>query len=139
MPVEELAAGAGLTVEQVRRICESENIPSLSSLIKIARALGVRLGTFLDDYEEMGGPVVTRNSDLMTPVTFTSQMANSNSHMDFISLAPGKAGRNMDRSLSGFRLPQVMRVSLHMKGGKSFFMCVEGGLLRVYYGKENIC
>ncbi len=93
------------------------------------------MGTFLDDYEEMG-PVVTRNSDLMTPVTFTSQMANSNSHMDFISLAPGKAGRNMDRSLSGFRLPQVMRVSLHMKGGR-VSLCAGGGAVTVYYGKEK--
>ncbi|ULB33641.1 MULTISPECIES: helix-turn-helix domain-containing protein [Proteiniphilum] len=134
MPVEELAAGAGLTVEQVRRICESENIPSLSSLIKIARALGVRLGTFLDDYEEMG-PVVTRNSDLMTPVTFTSQMANSNSHMDFISLAPGKAGRNMD--------PFLVRIS-SATGNESFsshegeeFLYVLEGAVTVYYGKEK--
>ncbi len=129
MPVEELAAGAGLTVEQVRRICESENIPSLSSLIKIARALGVRLGTFLDDYEEMGGPVVTRNSDLMTPVTFTSQMANSNSHMDFISLAPGKAGRNMDPFLVRISSATGNESFSSHEGGEEFLYVLEGGLL----------
>ncbi|MDD2931802.1 MAG: helix-turn-helix transcriptional regulator, partial [Fermentimonas sp.] len=41
--VKELAEGSGLTAEQVNRICEREKIPSLSSLIKISRALGVRL------------------------------------------------------------------------------------------------
>ncbi|HAC74141.1 MAG TPA: DNA-binding protein, partial [Porphyromonadaceae bacterium] len=54
IPAEELAANAGLTVEQIELIFNSEKIPSLSSLIKISRALGVRLGTFLDDNENMG-------------------------------------------------------------------------------------
>ena len=62
MSVEELAAGSGLTVEQVNRICGMDIIPSLSSLIKIARALGVRLGTFLDDSEEMGPVEIGRAS-----------------------------------------------------------------------------
>ncbi len=92
LSAEELAAGAGLTVEQVKRICESDRIPSLASLIKIARALGVRLGTFLDDSEE-NGPVLNRNNETKRPVTFTSQHNSSNSHMDFISLAASKAGR----------------------------------------------
>ena len=47
--IQELAERAGLTVEQVSRIEENIDIPSLAPLIKIARALGVRLGTFLDD------------------------------------------------------------------------------------------
>ena len=44
--IQELAERAGLTVEQVSRIEENIDIPSLAPLIKIARALGVRLGTF---------------------------------------------------------------------------------------------
>ena len=49
---EELSERTGLSKEQIDLIVNSSTIPTLASLIKIARALGVRLGTFLDDYEE---------------------------------------------------------------------------------------
>ena len=58
--IEELAQRSGLAIEQVERIENNIDIPSLAPLIKIARVLGVRLGTFLDDQDEVG-PVVCRN------------------------------------------------------------------------------
>lgn len=134
MSAKELAEGAGLTVDQVNRICESDIIPSLSSLIKIARALGVRLGTFLDDSEEMG-PVVNRHTELKQPVTFTSHQTNSNSHMDFVSLAATKAGRNMEpfmvniQSITGKKSP-----SSHE--GEEFIFVLEGSIV-VHYGAEK--
>src|SRR3712207_7080936 len=48
----ELSERSGLAVEQIKRIEENIDIPSLAPLIKIARVLGVRLGTFLDDQDE---------------------------------------------------------------------------------------
>ena len=134
MSAEELAAGSGLTVEQVRRICESDRIPSLASLIKIARALGVRLGTFLDDSEE-SGPVLNRRNETQGPVTFTSHQTSSNSHMDFISLAASKAGRNMEPFL----------IQIHAGNGKECcsthegeeFLYVLEGSIRVQYGSEQ--
>lgn len=50
--VAELAERSGLAEEQINRIENNVDLPSLAPLIKIARALGVRLGTFLDDQEE---------------------------------------------------------------------------------------
>lgn len=134
MSAEELAAGAGLTVDQVNRFYGSDIIPSLSSLIKIARALGVRLGTFLDDSEETG-PVVNRHSDSHQPVTFTSHQTNTNAHMDFISLAARKAGRNMEPFLvhihsgTGNEIP-----SSHE--GEEFLFVLEGSI-EVHYGTEK--
>lgn len=61
--IQELAERAGLTVEQVSRIEENIDIPSLAPLIKIARALGVRLGTFLDDQTSEAGPVICRKGE----------------------------------------------------------------------------
>ncbi|HBL71782.1 MAG TPA: hypothetical protein DD409_02160, partial [Bacteroidales bacterium] len=57
LTIDQVAERSGLTIEQVERIENDENQPSLAPLIKIARALGVRLGTFLDDMDNMG-PVV---------------------------------------------------------------------------------
>lgn len=45
---EELARQSGIGIEQMERIESNTDLPSLAPLIKIARVLGVRLGTFLD-------------------------------------------------------------------------------------------
>ena len=55
--VSELAERTGLAEEQINRIENNVDIPSLAPLIKIARALGVRLGTFLDDQDDVGAVV----------------------------------------------------------------------------------
>ena len=52
--IEELAERSGLAIEQIERIENNIDLPSLAPLIKIARVLGVRLGTFLDDQDETG-------------------------------------------------------------------------------------
>ena len=66
--VAELAERTGLSVEQIERIENNIDIPSLAPLIKIARALGVRLGTFLDDQDEMGA-VVCRKQETADATT----------------------------------------------------------------------
>ena len=54
LSVEEIAERSGLTVEQINSIENDVNLPSLGPLIKIARALGARLGTFMDDSRRTG-------------------------------------------------------------------------------------
>ena len=49
LSIEDVAERSGLSVEQIQRIEGNVDFPSLAPLIKIARVLGVRLGTFLDD------------------------------------------------------------------------------------------
>ena len=49
LSIEEIAERSGLTADQIISIENDQNLPSLGPLIKIARALGVRLGTFMDD------------------------------------------------------------------------------------------
>lgn len=72
--IQELAERAGLTVEQVSRIEENIDIPSLAPLIKIARALGVRLGTFLDDQTSEAGPVICRKGGRTIPSDFQTTL-----------------------------------------------------------------
>jgi transcriptional regulator with XRE-family HTH domain len=47
--LEDLSQRTGLKTELIRLIEEEDVYPSLGPLLKISRALGVRLGTFLDD------------------------------------------------------------------------------------------
>lgn len=134
MSAAELAEGAGLTVEQVNRICESDQIPSLASLIKISRAMGVRLGTFLDDSEEIG-PVINRGDDKIHSVTFTSHNPNSNSHMDFLSLAARKAGRNMEPFLIDIQAGNGNETTSSHEGEE--FLFVLEGAVKVKYGSKD--
>ena len=62
LSLEEVSESCGLTVEQIEAIESGQTMPSLGPLIKIARALGVRLGTFMDDNDALG-PVVCRAKD----------------------------------------------------------------------------
>ena len=109
-------------------------IPSLSPLIKIARALGVRLGTFLDDSEEIG-PVVNRHTESQQPITFTSHQTNNNSHMDFMSLAARKSGRNMEPFLINIQ-SGTGNESLSSHEGEEFLFVLEGSIV-VLYGTEK--
>ena len=69
--VAELAVRSGLAEEQIERIENNVDLPSLAPLIKIARVLGVRLGTFLDDQDE-NGPVVCRKDESQNSISFSN-------------------------------------------------------------------
>ena len=74
--VSELSERTGLAPEQIDRIINNIDIPSLAPLIKIARALGVRLGTFLDDQINEDGPVVCRHQDTEDTISFSNNAAS---------------------------------------------------------------
>ena len=131
---EELAQRSGLSVEQIDLIENSNSIPSLSVLIKIARALGVRLGTFLDDSDELG-PVINRQSDNEKSVTFSSQLSNANSHLDFFSLASSKSGRHMEPFIIDIKPSPTNEPILSSHEGEEFIFVLRGSV-KINYGKE---
>lgn len=134
--VEELAERSGLTVEQIHLMISSDKIPSLASLIKIARALGVRLGTFLDDSENLG-PVVSRKADMENPAIFSSQLSANNSHMDFYSLASRKAGRAMEPFIIQIKPGAEGEMISSSHEGEEFIHVLSGSII-VKYGNETI-
>lgn len=78
--VEEIAERTGMSVDQINSIENDEYLPSLGPLIKIARALGVRLGTFLDDNDELG-PVVCRAEERADSISFSNGTTDARKHM----------------------------------------------------------
>ena len=97
LSVEEIAERSGLTVDQINSIENDVNLPSLGPLIKIARALGVRLGTFMDDNDDLG-PIVTRAKDREadSSISFSNGATDARKHMEYHPLAQQKAGRHME-------------------------------------------
>ena len=131
--VEELAERSGCDAGLIRRIEAGELVPSLAPLIKIARALGVRLGTLLDDAGGMG-PVVTRRDEAAgtTRLRSLETGAGSGGTLDFFSLAPGKMTRHMEPFLVTVH-PGEAALSSH-EGEEMLY--VLDGRIEVSYGKD---
>lgn len=133
--IQELSQRSGLAEGAINIVLNSDKIPSLAPLIKIARGLGVRPGTFLDDSDQIG-PVVLRNSDNSQPASFSSQLSEKNSHLDFYSLAGNKAGRNFEPFLIDIKPSDNNEISLSSHEGEEF-LYVLNGAVKIMYGKNT--
>ena len=132
--VEELASRSGMELAIIQKIEQEKNIPSLAPLVKIARALGVRLGTFLDDSDNFG-PVVVRSGEYQKGARFTSQSSEAREHLNFFSLAFDKAGRNMEPFIVDIEPGQQSNYMLSSHEGEEFIYVLEGEI-EINYGKE---
>lgn len=133
--VEEVAERSGLSVEQITSIENDEFLPSLGPLIKIARALGVRLGTFLDDNDDLG-PVVCRAEERNESISFSNGTADARKHMEYHSLAKQKAGRHMEPFLIDIQPSEKKDFKLSAHEGEEFIY-VMNGEIEIDYGKEK--
>ena len=130
---DELAQRSGLDSEQLRKI-EEGLIPSLGHLIKVSRALGVRLGTFLDDQEKIG-PVVVRAGHETGSVSFSFKDPSSRQHLNFFSLAHEKSGRHMEPFIVEIEPSMDSDYKLSSHEGEEFIYVMEG-VIEINYGKE---
>lgn len=138
LTIGEVAERSGLTTEQVSRIENNIDFPSLSPLIKIARVLGVRLGTFLDDQPELG-PVICRSADAdeANSIGFTNNQQTGKKHMDYHALSQGKSGRHMEPFLIDVD-PTNDGFELSSHEGEEFIYVLEGTVEVVYGQKTHV-
>jgi len=137
LTLDEVSERSGLTVEQIESIENDQNLPSLGPLIKIARALGVRLGTFMDDNDHIG-PVVTRAADRErdSSISFSNGATDARKHMEYHPLAQQKAGRHMEPFIIDINPAESLDYKLSAHEGEEFIYVMEGEI-EVDYGKEK--
>lgn len=137
LTIEEISERSGLSVEQINSIENDQNLPSLGPLIKVARALGVRLGTFMDDNDALG-PVVTRAKDREadSSISFSNGAVDARKHMEYHPLAQQKAGRHMEPFIIDINPSDDLDYKLSQHEGEEFIYVMEGEL-EVDYGKEK--
>ena len=132
--LEEMAERAGLDCETVLQIEDNAGLSSLASLIKISRVLGIRLGTFLDDNEELG-PVISRKKNHKPGFSTNNDTTGHKKHMEYFPLSASKSGRHME--------PFFIRIdptdegtnfSLSSHEGEEFIYCLHG-IVEISYGK----
>ena len=135
--VEEISERSGLSVEQINSIETDTNLPSLGPLIKIARALGVRLGTFLDDSDALG-PIVCRAADREkeSSISFSNDAADARKHMEYHPLAQQKAGRHMEPFVIDINPEESPSFQLSAHEGEEFIYVMQGEV-EIVYGKET--
>jgi transcriptional regulator with XRE-family HTH domain len=135
---ETLAERSGVSIDLIRRI-EEGHIPDLAPLIKISRGLGVRLGTLLDDHEELG-PVVSRAGEASEE--FTTGIPQDSSSPDkaggrglhFRALAADKGSRHIEPFIVDVEADAEQKKSTHE--GEEFIYVLSGQLI-IEYGKDT--
>jgi quercetin dioxygenase-like cupin family protein/DNA-binding XRE family transcriptional regulator len=130
----ELALKANLDENQLECIEEKGIVPSLGHLIKITRALGVRIGTFLDDQDQIG-PVVVRAGAEKSSLSFSTKNESTREHLSFYSLAQDKSGRHMEPFMIDIEPSAHSDYKLSSHEGEEFIFVLQGKV-EINYGKE---
>ena len=133
--IDTLAKQSGCSPEMIAALEAGELVPSLTPLLRLARGLGVRLGTLLDD-QSLDGPAIVRRGDAGAAIHFSgNDPSRKRSTLDFHPLAPHKAARNMEPFLIDVH-PATGDVPLNEHEGEEFIY-VLSGRIEIRYGKDT--
>jgi transcriptional regulator with XRE-family HTH domain len=134
MTREELARRAGLDPSFIASIEEEDLYPALGPLLKVARGLGVRLGTFIDG--EIGGdPLIVRAEERKEELSM-HQARGKPASLRFFSLGKGKPDRHMEPFFIQVFPEEVQEKSLSSHEGEEFIVVLSGEI-EVLYGQER--
>ena len=131
MSVYDLAQKSGIDEKVVNSIEKGEVLPALGVLTKISRALGQRLGTFMDD-QFKPDPIITRASDVEADKV-AKEGVNTLGYSSH-SLARGKPDRHMDPFRIEFEADGVDASSSHE--GEELIICLAGEV-ELTYGPDK--
>lgn len=134
MTREQLSECSGLTLAELENLEEHNIYPSIGPLQRVARALNVRLGTFMDDVH-CKDPIVVRFHEHQDDLIM-QRSHNKRAAYCYHSLGKGKSDRNMEPFFIEIQpeTPEDQELSSHQ--GEEFIM-VSSGKLKLVYGKET--
>ena len=129
----DLAQKSGVEEKVINAIEKGEVMPALGVLVKLSRALGLRIGTFMDD-QFKPDPIITRAADIEAKKVAGEGMNEFGyaSH----SLAIGKPDRHMDPFRIEFAENAPVMVSSHE--GEELIIFIEGEVELTYGGEKTI-
>ena len=132
---DELALRCNCDIEVIQNLESGQTAPSLAPLIKITRALGVRLGTLMDD-DETFGPAYAKADEIEAATRRHSlETASDAGDLRFFSLAEGRPSRHMDPFIITISPSGETDHVLSQHEGEEFLYGIEGAV-EIEYGKE---
>jgi transcriptional regulator with XRE-family HTH domain len=135
MSLDDLAQRTGLERSFIESLEADSVYPSLGPLLKVARGLGVRMGTFLDD--ELGqDPLVVRLGAREEGLRMLGGKGCS-VDMKFYSLGKGKTDRHMEPFFVEILPSTCAEKKLSSHEGEEFIV-VQEGVVEITYGTDVI-
>ena len=134
MTLAQLAEQSQCHVDLLLRIEAGELVPSLAPLMSIARALGLRLGTLLDD-EPHEGPVLVKSGESASTIRFSGNDPHAtSSNLVFSAMAAGKRDRHMEPFLIDVQPCGNATPPVSSHEGEEFIY-VLSGCVQINYGE----
>lgn len=134
LSVDDLAGKTGFEPDFIASIINDNVYPSLGPLLKVARALDVRLGTFLDDQTGQD-PLVMRRDQRKGELSML-RGKDKPVALKFYSLGKGKADRHMEPFYVEL-LPESEKEKDFSSHEGEEFIVVYSGRVEVTYGDEE--
>jgi len=134
MDIQTLSRETGLDKALLDTMITEDIYPPLGPLMKIARALGVRLGTFLDDQESCD-PYIVRKSRREAEFSVLAGK-NKPASLNFFALGKGKTDRHMEPFFVEILPESAREKKLSSHEGEEFIVVIKGSI-EICYGKET--
>lgn len=133
LSIEDLANRTVLSEDFIRAVEDDDMYPSLRPLVKISRALGVRLGTFMDDHIS-SDPLIVKLAEREQELTMHPD--GKEPGMIFHSLGKGKTDRHMEPFFIEMLPESAKESELSSHEGEEFIL-VQSGKMRLIYGQDE--
>lgn len=135
LPMEELSAASGVHRSQIELIEKGELTPSMGTIIKLTRAMGIRLGTILDGAESYG-PAMHQAGTMKPTISTSNGNTEAREHLNFFALAEEKKDRHMEPFLINASFCEAGEKNLSNHEGEEFLYVLEGDAV-LYFGNEK--
>lgn len=135
LSVQDLADRCGCEAEVIEKLEAGDVPPSLAPLIKLTRALGVRLGTLMDDDESFGPAYIDVEQMREIERVKTLQTARDAGDLSYFSLAAGRPSRHMDPFIITVTPSGEATHKLDSHEGEEWLYGMEG-VIEIEYGKD---
>ena len=136
MDVRGLAGATGLDPDFIDTMLKEDVYPPLGPLMKIARALGVRLGTFLDD-QDSNDPYIVRQAEREAEFSVLAGK-NKATALNFYALGKGKTDRHMEPFFVEILPESAKEKTLSSHEGEEFIAVISGSIEVIYGNKIHV-
>jgi transcriptional regulator with XRE-family HTH domain len=127
----ELAQNSGVDAALLAAIEGGDAYPALGILLKLSRALGQRLGTFMDDHGRPD-PLIVRARERQPG--FRQHLGTGAETIRYFPLGRGKTDRNMEPLFLEISPEEPTTLTSHE--GEEFLIAVSGQLV-IHHGRER--
>lgn len=131
MSVESLAEKSGVSASVILAVEAGDVYPALGILVRLSRALGQRLGTFMDD-QFSPDPIVVRADSRTQDIV--SHRESTAAGFKYFPLGRGKVDRHIDPFYIEIDANSEALVSSHE--GEEFIVVIDGEI-ELRYGEET--